>query len=101
MQAEAQIRDAKGEWRPSPLPAPSPLTNGPWKPAVILKHLWGVFWPYNLIYIAIAFACWLWLTPSLETTASFAIGWMTPHFCNSPGEYPGMPFQNGFLSPRF
>ena len=42
MQAEAQIRDAKGEWRPSPLPAPSPITNGPWKPAVILKHLWGV-----------------------------------------------------------
>ena len=43
---------------------------------MILKHLWGVIWPYNLIYIAMAFVCWLWLTPSLETTASFAIGWI-------------------------
>jgi sterol desaturase/sphingolipid hydroxylase (fatty acid hydroxylase superfamily) len=71
MQAVAEIRDAKGEWRPAPLPVPSPLFNGPWKPAVILKHLWNAFWPYNLIYAAMAFVCWLYLTPSLETTAHF------------------------------
>ena len=76
MQAEAQLRDAKGEWRPSPLPVPSPLFNGPWKPLVILKHLWNVIWPYNLIYAAMAFVCWLYLTPSLETTAHFGIGWI-------------------------
>ena len=29
MQAEAQIRDAKGEWRPSPLPVPSPYHQRP------------------------------------------------------------------------
>lgn len=76
MQAEAQIRDAKGEWRPSPLPAPSPITNGPWKPAVLLKHLWNVLWPYNLIYAAMAFAVWLWLTPSATTTARFRVDWI-------------------------
>ena len=76
MQTEAQIRDAKGEWRPSPLPVPSPLFNGPWKPLVILKHLWNVIWPYNLIYAAMAFVCWLYLTPSLETTAHFGIDWI-------------------------
>ena len=76
MQTETQLRDAKGEWRPSPLPVPSPLFNGPWKPLVILKHLWNVIWPYNLIYAAMAFVCWLYLTPSLETTAHFGIGWI-------------------------
>ena len=55
-----------------PAPArPQPLFNGPWKPLVILKHLWNVIWPYNLIYAAMAFVCWLYLTPSLETTAHF------------------------------
>ena len=76
MQAEAQIRDAKGEWRPSPLPVPSPFTNGPWKPALLLKHLWGVIWPYNLLYAAMALVCWLWLTPSAATTARFRIDWI-------------------------
>ena len=76
MQTETQLRDAKGEWRPSPLPVPSPVFSGPWKPLVILKGLWGVIWPYNLIYAAMAFVCWLYLTPSLETTASFQIGWI-------------------------
>ena len=76
MQAEAQLRDAKGEWRPSPLPVPSPITNGPWKPALLLKHLWNVIWPYNLLYAAMALACWLWLTPSLETTTRFRFDWI-------------------------
>jgi sterol desaturase/sphingolipid hydroxylase (fatty acid hydroxylase superfamily) len=76
MQAEAQVRDAKGEWRPSPLPVPSAIFNGPWRPAVLLRHLWNLIWPYNLIYAAMAFACWLWLTPSTETTARFRIDWI-------------------------
>ncbi len=76
MQAEAQIRDAKGEWRPTPLPVPSPITNGPWKPLVILKHLWNVIWPYNFIYAAMAFVVWMWLTPSAETTARFRFDWI-------------------------
>ena len=76
MQVEAQIRDAKGEWRPTPLPVPSPVFNGPWKPGVILKHLWNLIWPYNLIYAALAFVCWLYLTPSLETTARFRVDWI-------------------------
>jgi hypothetical protein len=28
MQAVAEIRDARGEWRPESLPVPSPLLNG-------------------------------------------------------------------------
>ncbi len=76
MQAEAQVRDAKGEWRPTPLPVPSPIFNGPFKVGAILKHLWNLIWPYNFIYAAMAFVCWLYLTPSLETTAHFDIRWI-------------------------
>jgi sterol desaturase/sphingolipid hydroxylase (fatty acid hydroxylase superfamily) len=76
MQAVAEIRDAKGEWRPDPLPVASPLFNSPHKPVAMLKGLWDVIWPYNLVYAAMAFVCWLYLTPSLETAAHFAIGWI-------------------------
>ena len=76
MNAEAQIRDARGEWQPPSLPVPGPLFYGPWKPLVILKHLWNLIWPYNLIYAAVAFLSWLYLTPSLETTARFGFGWI-------------------------
>ena len=65
-----QTRDAKGEWLPDPLPYPSPLIYGPWKLSGLLKHLWNVIWPYNFFYAALAFFCWLYLTPSLETTAN-------------------------------
>ena len=76
MNAEAQIRDTRGEWQPPSLPVPGPLFYGPWKPLVILKHLWNVIWPYNLIYAAVAFVSWLYLTPSLATTARFGFGWI-------------------------
>lgn len=76
MIAETQIRDSRGEWQPPSLPVPGALFSGPWKPSVILRHLWNVVWPYNLIYAAVAFVSWLYLTPSLETTARFEFGWI-------------------------
>lgn len=76
MQPDAQVRDARGEWRPDPLPVASPLFTGPWTPSVVFKSLWNVIWPYNLLYAAIAFVSWLYLTPSKETTATFGIGWI-------------------------
>ncbi len=85
MTAEAQSRDAKGEWLPSPLPSPSPLFFGPWKPLGLLKHLWNVIWPYNLLYAAVAFVCWMYLTPSLETTTHFEFGWVAFLYLRNAG----------------
>ena len=76
MTTESMNRDSKGEWLPNPLPQPSPIFFGPWKPLGLLKHLWNVIWPYNFIYAAMAFICWLYLTPSLETTKNFEFGWI-------------------------
>jgi sterol desaturase/sphingolipid hydroxylase (fatty acid hydroxylase superfamily) len=76
MNPESQTRTAKGEWLPNPLPYPSPLFYGPWRPLGLLKSLWNVIWPYNLFYAALAYVCWLYLTPSLETTTHFNFGWI-------------------------
>ena len=81
MESEAQVRDARGEWRPESLPVPSPIFNGPWKPGVILKHLWNLLWPYNLTYIGMAFACWLWLTDCFPPAV--AVKPATTRHCNA------------------
>ena len=36
----------------------------------------GYLWPWNLVYVALAVATWKFLTPSLETMQTFAIGWV-------------------------
>ena len=69
-------RDSRGEWQPSPLPEPGPLFAWPWKPIKALRGLWQVLWPYNLIYIGLAVVCWLFFTPSLETTKQFDWTWI-------------------------
>ena len=72
-------RDARGEWQPGVLPKPGPLFSLPWKPLSILKYLFaweGFFWPYNLLYAALAIISWLWFTPGLERTMRFEVGWI-------------------------
>ena len=72
-------RDARGEWQPDELPKPSPVFRRPWKPWDILKYFFGpegFLWPYNLLYALMAVATWLWLTPSLDRTFTFQVGWI-------------------------
>jgi sterol desaturase/sphingolipid hydroxylase (fatty acid hydroxylase superfamily) len=72
-------RDARGEWQPDILPQPSPLFTWPWKPAKVLKYLFGpvgLLWPYNLAVALLAIVAWLFFTPGFERTASFELGWM-------------------------
>ena len=71
MQAEAQIRDAKGEWRPSPRPFPAPCSTAPEALGDTQTPL-ELVWPYNLIYAA-SLVVMLYLTPGLETTAHFGM----------------------------
>ena len=69
-------RDSRGEWQPSPLPEPGALFAWPWKPWKAFVGLWQVLWPYNLFYIGLAVVCWLFFTPSLETTKQFDWTWI-------------------------
>jgi len=72
-------RDTRGEWQPEKLPEPGPLFQIPWRPLVVLKHLFGpqgVLMPYNLLYALLAVIAWLFFTPGLDRTAHFQIGWI-------------------------
>ena len=78
-EADLGVRDAKGEWQPANLPQPSPMWDRPVRTKVILKAIFGhdgILWPKNLVYMAIAVVAWLFLTPSLERTATFQVGWI-------------------------
>ena len=78
-EADLGVRDAKGEWQPANLPQPSPMWDRPVRTKVILKAIFGhdgILWPKNLVYMAIAVVAWVFLTPSLERTATFQVGWI-------------------------
>jgi len=56
-----------------------PLFVWPWRPAAFFKWMFGFpgyLWPFNTIYLTIAVAVWLWLTPSMATMKTFAPGWI-------------------------
>ena len=79
--AEADLtgRSVRGEWQPESLPKPAPLFSWPPKLAPILKFLFGhdgLLYPKNAIYAGIAVVAWLFFTPSLARTETFAIGWI-------------------------
>ena len=70
---------ARGEWQPDSLPKPSPLFTWPIKLVPILKMLFGhdgLLWPKNAIYMGIAVIAWLFFTPDLSRTGTFAVGWI-------------------------
>ena len=70
---------ARGEWQPESLPKPSPMFSWPIKLVPILKMLFGhdgLLWPKNAIYMGIAVIAWLFFTPDLSRTGTFAVGWI-------------------------
>ena len=75
-EADVQPRDRRGEWLPESLPAPSPLFSWPLRLRPALKSVVNFYWPYNIFHAVLAVVCWLWFTPDLSRTGSFAIGWI-------------------------
>jgi sterol desaturase/sphingolipid hydroxylase (fatty acid hydroxylase superfamily) len=72
-------RDSRGDWKPPDRLRPPPVFVWPAQPMALLKWLFGYpgyLWPWNLAYVALAVATWTFLTPSLETMRTFAIGWV-------------------------
>jgi sterol desaturase/sphingolipid hydroxylase (fatty acid hydroxylase superfamily) len=77
--AEREVRDDRGEWRPEALPRPGLLFQLPLRPAALLRYFLapeGFLWPYNLLVALVAVASWAWLTPGPEVTSTFAPGWI-------------------------
>ena len=72
-------RDQTGEWRPPELIETPAVFVWPPDPAGVLKWLFGYngyLWPWNIIYVAMAVATWLWLTPDLERMRNLELGWI-------------------------
>lgn len=72
-------RDKRGNWKPFAAVEYPPVFRWPVQPLGILKWLSGCpgyLLPWNLFYAAVAFACWQFLTPPLETMRVFEPGWV-------------------------
>jgi sterol desaturase/sphingolipid hydroxylase (fatty acid hydroxylase superfamily) len=72
-------RTARGEWTPNRRAGFGPLFSWPTRPVAILRWIVsfpGYLFPYNVLYLAVAAVVYAFATPSLETTRSFAPGWM-------------------------
>jgi len=82
-ETDAATRDARGEWQPPKLPAPSPLFSWPWRLRPALKVLFGnegLLWSKNAVYIGLAVIAWFFFTPDLARTETFALGWIAEVF---------------------
>ena len=77
--ADLPGRDAQGNWKPVKrieLPA---FPRWPFQPVAFLKWLFGFpgyLWPHNALLIGMSAVTWFFLTPPLETMATFRPGWM-------------------------
>jgi sterol desaturase/sphingolipid hydroxylase (fatty acid hydroxylase superfamily) len=57
----------------------TPLFRWPWNPLAFAKWFFGFpgyLWPWNTLYLAIALATWLWLTPDVATMKTLEPGWI-------------------------
>ena len=67
------------DWAHPELAGLPPIFVWPPKPLGFLKFLFGFpgyLWPYNLVYFAMAFGTWYWLTPDLSVTKTLSIDWI-------------------------
>lgn len=72
-------RSIKGEWAPKEPVTAAPLFTRPVRPIAVGRWLFapsGYLFPYNALYLAVAIGVWFALTPSRETMASLAPGWI-------------------------
>ncbi len=69
-------RDKRGHWRPNEPLDVAPILVWPWSLSKFLKWLPGYFYPYNIVFIAIACLFWFYLTPSKDSMQTLGWGWV-------------------------
>ena len=74
-------RDDRGFWQPTGgAKDPNPVFAWPPRPVEVLKWAWGYIFPWNLIYMAIATATWLYWQPALSRCVEFRADWILEMF---------------------
>jgi sterol desaturase/sphingolipid hydroxylase (fatty acid hydroxylase superfamily) len=68
--------ETDGIYQPKIIGIP-PVYSWPPRPLAALRYLLvDLFYPWVIVFVALAFPTWWYLTPSLDTMASFAPGWI-------------------------
>jgi sterol desaturase/sphingolipid hydroxylase (fatty acid hydroxylase superfamily) len=71
-------RTAKGEWTPHRRAAYGPLFDRPFRLGRVLRwFVHGYLLPWNALYAGAALILYAFATPSMATTRTFAVGWIT------------------------
>lgn len=76
-------RDHRGDWRPEGNVKLPPLYSWPPQPLKVARWLFvydGYLLPWNVFYVALVTALWLWLSPSLADMATLEVGWIAQIF---------------------
>ncbi len=69
-------RNKRGDWQPTEPIATAPLFVFPPQPLNFLKWLPGYFFPWNVLFMALAAVMWFYLTPNTETLKTLSAGWI-------------------------
>jgi sterol desaturase/sphingolipid hydroxylase (fatty acid hydroxylase superfamily) len=78
--AQFGSRDKRGDWKPFYRIEYPPLFMWPVRPVQFLKWFFGYpgyLLPWNIIYALFSTMIWLYLTPSMATTQTFSVGWLS------------------------
>lgn len=74
-------RDDRGFWQPARGAAPpNPVFAWPPRPVAAAKWLYNYLFPWNLIYMGIATATWLYWQPALSRCTTFRADWILEMF---------------------
>ena len=76
-------RNKRGDWAPNAALQSAPIFVWPPQPVKFLKWLPGYFLPWNVMYMALGAIYWFYLTPSLATMQTLAIGWIAYLFARN------------------
>jgi sterol desaturase/sphingolipid hydroxylase (fatty acid hydroxylase superfamily) len=70
-------KNKRGDFAPKEHLQIAPYFEFPPSPKKLLIFLKGYFFPWNVLFMALAVVIWQYLTPSAETTKNFAVGWIS------------------------
>lgn len=79
VRAERLGNDRPGGFRPERPIQPGPPFQWPPQPRVLFKWLFGFpgyLWPWNALYLGIAFLAWRFSTPDTDTAKNLSAGWI-------------------------
>jgi sterol desaturase/sphingolipid hydroxylase (fatty acid hydroxylase superfamily) len=68
-------RNKRGDFAPAHHLELSPFWAAPLKAAKVAGWIKGYLWPWNLLFLAIAFAWWGFVVPDLDTMRTLSWGW--------------------------